>query len=176
MSTNIGGQDFEAVPVTVVPPEPELFTLAGAVAGPVVSGVTITLQGTSSGSMTTSAGGSYSFIDLPEGVYVITPSLAGHTFNPPQLIVNLTQNTTGQNFTSVPPVVPDTYNVSGKITGALVQGIKIDLSGAAAAQTFTDVNGDYIFIDLSAGTYVLVPTEEGYAFEPPFRIVTLSNA
>jgi hypothetical protein len=44
-----------------------------------LSGVTVTL-----GSLTTTtdANGNYSFSNVPDGTYTVTPSLTGYTFNP----------------------------------------------------------------------------------------------
>lgn len=175
MTTNVGGQDFEAIP-EITPPQPGIRILSGTVSGPVVSGVTINLQGTMSASTTTSVSGNYSFSNLEPGVYVVTPSYADHTFAPPYLVVNIgDQDLSNENFVSIAPVVPEVFTLSGTVTGEIIQGVQIDLSGSAAAQTFTDVNGDYTFINLPEGTYAIVPSEAGYEFVPRFRIVTLPN-
>ncbi len=48
-----------------------------------LSGVTVTLSGAKTGTVTTGADGKYSFANLPaEGGYTVTPSKAGYTFNP----------------------------------------------------------------------------------------------
>lgn len=176
MATNVSGQDFEAVPEITGPPEPGSHTLSGAVSGPVVANVTINLQGTATNQTSTNVSGNYSFANLPSGVYVVTPVLAGHTFNPPHLIVNLTDNSGANNFTSIAPPVPDVYNLSGTIIGVVVQGVTVNLSGTASAQTTTNNYGDYNFPNLAEGTYVIVPTYTGCDFIPPFRVITLPNA
>ena len=69
-----------------------------------LSGVTVSLSGTSTASTTTDANGNYSFGDLAKGSYTITPSLTGDTFSPSSSsqTVNNT-NISGVDFTEGGP-------------------------------------------------------------------------
>jgi Regulator of chromosome condensation (RCC1) repeat/Carboxypeptidase regulatory-like domain len=55
-----------------------------------LSGVTVTLTGASM-TTTTDANGNYSFSNVPDDTYTVTPSLTGYTFNPPSRTVYLYQ-------------------------------------------------------------------------------------
>jgi len=57
------------------------YTIKGTVAGDAVSGVTIALSDNASDT-TTDSNGDYSFSDLVNGSYTITPSKSGYTFSP----------------------------------------------------------------------------------------------
>lgn len=57
-------------------------TISGAVTGPWVEGVTITMSGGATGTTTTNASGNYSFTVASGQSYTFTPSLAGYTYLP----------------------------------------------------------------------------------------------
>jgi len=73
------------------------FNISGKVTGDVISGVTITLSGAGSGTATTDASGNYTFTDLADGVYSITPSLTGYTFSPVSRTVTVNSEDIGAN-------------------------------------------------------------------------------
>ena len=79
------------------------YYISGTVAlnGGLLSGVTITLSGDSSGSTTTDASGNYSFTGLNNGAYTITPSKSGYTFTPSNITVTIARaNVIGIDFTA----------------------------------------------------------------------------
>ena len=49
------------------------------------------------------------------------------------------------------------------------------MSGAAAATTTPDANGDYAFAGLAAGDYTITPSLAGYTFTPASWTVTVTN-
>jgi len=49
--------------------------------------------------------------------------------------------------------------------GAAVEGAKVKVVGPATDSTYTDVNGDYFFFDLTAGTYDVTASKAGYTNE-----------
>ena len=55
--------------------------------GVVKAGVYITLSGASSATTTTAADGTYSFPNIFDGTYTVTPSLTGYGFTPGALTV-----------------------------------------------------------------------------------------
>ncbi len=74
-----------------------------------------------------------------------------------------------------PPDFPS-YDVSGTVSGAMVQGITVELMrGGESASTVTDENGDYSFA-LADGTYVVTPSLAGCAFTPGSITVTVRGA
>ena len=84
------------------PPNPSTYSISGTVtsSGTVLQGVSVTLSGSSSASVTTDASGKYTFTGLANGGYTLTPSQTGYTFTPTNIAVTLNGATvTGQNFT-----------------------------------------------------------------------------
>jgi inhibitor of cysteine peptidase len=79
------------------------YSISGKVtlSGSGLSGVTMTLPGSGSGTATTDSSGNYTFSGLSNGTYTITPSKSGYTFTPASLSVTISgANKTGQNFTA----------------------------------------------------------------------------
>jgi hypothetical protein len=69
------------------------------------SGATVTLSGAASATTTTSSSGSYTFTGLANGIYTVTPSNTGYTFNPTSQNVTISgSNVTGVNFTATAQV------------------------------------------------------------------------
>jgi hypothetical protein len=92
---DVSGQDFTASALT--------FTISGTITlnSTGLAGVTVSLQGTSSASVTTAADGTYSFTGLQNGLYTVTPSLAGYMFTPVNLSVPVDNgDVTGQDVTA----------------------------------------------------------------------------
>ncbi|MFN8011962.1 MAG: SdrD B-like domain-containing protein [Holophagaceae bacterium] len=168
---NVTGKNFTAT--AIVPPT---YTLSGTVGGAVSQGVQISLTGAAAASTTTDAGGNYTFSNLANGSYTVTPALAGYTFTPSSLPVLVSgANVTGKNFTAT-AIVPTTYTISGTVGGAISQGVQISLTGAAAANTTTDASGNYAFSNLANGSYTVTPALAGYTFTPGSLPVLVSGA
>jgi hypothetical protein len=72
-----------------------------ALAGTGLSGVTVALSGSQSGSAITDASGRYSFTVAAGGNYTVTPSLAGYIFNPLNLSFNSLSSSQTANFTAL---------------------------------------------------------------------------
>ena len=79
----------------------------------------------------------------------------------------------GGSTPELPPAV--TYNISGTITGAVVSGVSITLSGTASKSTTTGANGTYSFSGLANGSYTVTPTAAAN-FLPVSTGVTVSGA
>jgi hypothetical protein len=61
--------------------------------------------------------------------------------------------------------------------GAGVQGVRINLTGAATSFTTTNANGAYFFRDLRNGAYTVRPAPQtGFTFIPASRAVTIAGA
>lgn len=154
-----------------------LFTIAGNI-GPIAngSGTSVTLTGTERAVSTVDSAGNYTFNGLSNGVYTITPSKAGASFNPPNQATTIRgTNITGVNFRVSQS--SGTVSISGTISPASTgSGATVVLSGAASATVTTDSSGHYKFSGLSNGAYSVTPSKEGAAFNPPNRDVTATSS
>ena len=74
------------------------------------------------------------------------------------------------------PPPTSTYTISGTITGTVVEGVTITLSGDADDSTLTAVDGTYSFTGLVDGSYTVTPTLAGYEFTPADAAVAISGA
>jgi formylglycine-generating enzyme required for sulfatase activity len=81
-------QDFTASKQTL--------TISGKVTG--ADGVTVTLSGDASNSLTVNNGSNYSFSVLSEGTYIVTPSKSGCYFTPPSKIFTIITSNQNQDF------------------------------------------------------------------------------
>jgi DNA-binding beta-propeller fold protein YncE len=151
------------------------YSISGTVSGDVREGVTVALSGAARLSTTTDATGSYSFADLRNGAYVVTPSLAGYAFSPSNIAVTVNgADVGGQNFTA--KTVPATYAISGTVSGATASGVTITLAGAVSETTQTDASGSYGFSAIINGSYTLTPAKGGFVFSPVNRSVVVNGA
>ena len=143
-----------------------------------VSGVTVTLSGSQTGSVLSDSGGNYSFPNLPAGgTYTVTPSRGTDKFVPSTRTFANVFSDQSTNFTLV-------YDISGRVTdgsGNGVAAVTMTLSGAQSATVQTDANGNYLFADLpAAGSYTVVPSKTDpiltYVFTPPSQTVSSLSA
>lgn len=68
------------------------------------------------------------------------------------------------------------FSISGGVSGIALQGVHMNLSGAAAGNTTTNASGNYSFIGLAAGSYTVTPSLAGFIFTPVRNVVTVSGA
>ncbi|HEY7209270.1 MAG TPA: carboxypeptidase regulatory-like domain-containing protein, partial [Bryobacteraceae bacterium] len=131
---------------------------------------TVTLAGAMSGSTTADASGNYTFGNLVNGAYTVTPSKIGFAFAPVSQNVTVNgANVSNVNFTAS----STTFSLSGTITNGA--GSIISLSGGAGSTT-ADSSGNYIFNNLANGTYTVTPSKTGLVFSPPSQNVTINGA
>jgi Carboxypeptidase regulatory-like domain len=175
----ISGADGTGINFTATANAAVTYSISGTVSGDAVAGVTITLSGGTFGTAitsTTGLGGTYSFSGLLPGKYTVTPSLAGYTFTAPISITLNTADYPGNNFTST--VVPSTfiYTISGAVSGAVTNGVKIYLTGMGVTPPATTSGGGaYSFPSLANGVYTVTPVLAGYTFAPASSVVTIAG-
>ena len=91
------------------------YSIAGQVVTPgnvPLSGVTVLLSGSSTGSATTDSSGNFSFNGLPAGgTLTVTPSLGGYTFSPTSQTFNNLSASQTANFTAS----TQSFTISGQI-------------------------------------------------------------
>src|SRR5581483_11640967 len=104
---NVSGVNFTGSVITA-----GSYSISGKVSG---SAATLTLSGTSSGTTTVAAGGTYTFSGLANGSYVVSPSETGYSFSPSTALETVNNaNITGVNFTAtaLPPTVTLSWTAS----------------------------------------------------------------
>ena len=147
------------------------FTLSGNL-GTTGSGSIVSLTGAASASVVADAAGNYSFTNLANGSYVVSPSKAGTLFTPANRAVTISgSNLTGINFSAA----AQTWNVSGSL-GAAGVGALVSLTGAATGSVFADGAGNFTLSGLANGTYTVTPTKSGVAFTPASLSVSVNGA
>ena len=149
--------------------------ISGTVGGDehVKAGVTLTLSGDENRTTITDANGNYSFTNQDNGYFTITPSyLPGYTFSPTSTKVNVNgTSVSGITFT----ITFTGYSISGKVTGAVQEGVKLTASPATATAT-TASNGDYTITGFTTnGIYDVTPSLKGYKFTPYKKPVTINS-
>jgi hypothetical protein len=76
-----------------------------------------------------------------------------------------------------PDFPPSTARViSGAVSGAVVSGVTVSITGARAASVVTDPSGGYSFGGLGDGNYTVTPSLAGYVFSPAAIAVTVNDA
>ena len=108
-----------------------------------VAGATVAWSGTASGSTTADGSGNWS-IDLPNGSYTITPSLAGYTFSPTSASETVSgSNITGVNFTATQTQVatPTFSPVAGTYTSVQTVTVSSTDSGLAGFAMYYTTDG-----------------------------------
>ena len=76
---------------------------------------------------------------------------------------------------ALPADAADTYDISGTVSGDVLEGVTITLSGDTTTTTTTDVGGNYSFSYLLNGAYTLTAEFGGYSFAPTEKSVTIDG-
>lgn len=167
---NVTGMNFTATALGAS------HAISGAVTGDTLSGVTITVTGAATASATTDASGNYSVTGLYDGSYTVTPSKTGYTFNPASSAAIVSgANIAGKNFVAATNAA-STYSISGAVSGSVLSGVTITLSGAGSATATTNASGNYTFPGLVNGNYTVTPSLFGYTFSPTSAGANVSGA
>ena len=165
-NVTIAGADVTGINFTASPAP--RYSISGTITGG--AGATVTLSGAASGSQTADSSGRYTFLNLLNGSYTVTPSQTGMVFIPASRNVTVSgADSTGIDFAPAPR-----YSISGAITAGA--GATVTLSGAASATQTADSSGAYNFSNLLSGSYTVTPSGTGLAFTPTNRPVTVTNA
>ncbi len=146
----------------VWPRRTDTHSISGTVSGATL----VTVACTGQTSIVTS--GAYTFSNLANGTYTITPSKSGYTFSPASYTITISgADVTGKNFTAT--AIP-TYSISGTVSGAT------SVTVACTGQTSIITSGAYTFSNLANGTYTITPSKSGYTFSPASYTITISGA
>lgn len=83
----------------------------------------------------------------------------------------------GDGTTPPPPPPSSTFSISGIVSGAITDGVTINLTGATTATIDTAAGGTYTLLGLANGiAYTVTPVRAGYSFSPPNVSGTISGA
>ena len=150
----------------------QTFSISGTISPPTSgSGTLVTLSGAGSATITADSSGNYSFANLVNGSYTVTPSKTGFTFSPTSQNVTVNgSSTTAVNFTAT----GQSFSISGNVSTAGANAT-VTLSGGASASTTADASGNFSFGSLGNGSYTITPTKSGYAFTPSSQPVTVNS-
>lgn len=139
-------------------------------AGAGLEGVSLTLSGAQSATMSTGVDGAYVFENLPAGAnYSVSAQKTSYTFVPAsQTFPNLGAD---QNLDFA--ATYNTYTISGIVVGGNntpFSGVTVTLSGSQNGTTTTDSSGTFSFTALPAeGNYTVTPSFLTYTFGPSSR-------
>ncbi|HEX8118022.1 MAG TPA: carboxypeptidase-like regulatory domain-containing protein, partial [Pyrinomonadaceae bacterium] len=144
--------------------------------GQPLAGVNVTLTGTHSSatvSTETAADGTYAFNRLPtSGAYTLAASKRHYTFTAPTATVVTPPNAQVVDF----PARVNRYSIGGRLLdegGRAIEGATLTLSGAQAATTTSDAQGNYSFANLPAGrNYTVTASSTRYTFASPSQSFT----
>jgi hypothetical protein len=146
--------------------------------GTAIPNVRVTRSGSSTAVLTNNAG-YYTFTNVPDGSYAVTPSLTGYTFTPTSKTITINgADSTNNNFIGSDTASPATYRLYGRIyssNGTAIPNVRVTRSGSTAA-VFTNSAGYYAFTGVPNGTYTVTPTLSGYTFTPATKTVTVNGA
>lgn len=137
------------------------YTISGTITsnGTPMSGVLVTLSGSSNQTFTTTSTGTYSFTSLPTGNYTVTPTKTGFVFTPASQTFNSLSANQTQNFTSNQFTVTTASSPAG---GGSTAGGGTYSSGASVTVTATP-NAGYSFVNWTENS-TQVSTSASYTF------------
>ncbi|HJV49344.1 MAG TPA: carboxypeptidase-like regulatory domain-containing protein [Geothrix sp.] len=159
---DVTGQDFTSTSAR--------HSISGQVSGAVTVAVTITLSGAKTAMTTTDASGTYTFADLADGDYTMTPSLGGYVFNPEARGATVGgADVTGQDFVCSIP-----HTISGTVSGAVVADIDLFLD-TGYPRIKTDAKGNYLFTGVAQGWHTVKASLPGYVVAPASRLVQVAD-
>jgi hypothetical protein len=137
--------------------------------GKALSGATVVLSGSSTGSAISAGDGSYQFASLTNGKnYTVTAAKPGYVFVPVAISSNsLAANLGNQNFVGTSTM---TYHIAGNVLdnlGVPVNGASVTLSGSMTGSVSSAADGSYQFVNLAnSKNYTVTPAKPGYVFIP----------
>ena len=138
-----------------------------------VSGVLITISGTSLQTGTDSAG-DFVLSSVPDVDYTVTPSHPDYTFSPVSVLLPGNTDSLGVDFTGQGRVTISGQTRTG--IGTPIGGVTLTLGGAQAATQQSDASGHYEFRVLPGGPYTVAAAKPGVTFLQPTLTFASINA
>ncbi|OGS21981.1 MAG: hypothetical protein A2252_00365 [Elusimicrobia bacterium RIFOXYA2_FULL_39_19] len=136
-----------------------------------VSGVLLSLSGSSTGTYTTTSSGFYVFSVSTGANYTVTPTKTDWNINPVnKSYTNIMTAQGSQDFFG--SYTGTGYDISGTVTtstSSALGGVTITLSGDSNGSTTTNGSGAYQFSTLPPGNYTVAPSLSNWSFSPVNR-------
>jgi len=170
--TNVSNVNFTANAASA-----QSYSISGTISPATTGGgATVNLSGAINATTVADASGTYSFANLANGSYSITPSKSGIGFSPAVQAETMNgANVSSVNFTAN-SISTQSYSISGTISPPTNgNGATVTLSGAASASTVADSSGNYSFPDLANGSYSVTPNKSGFGFSPNTQVANLNG-
>jgi hypothetical protein len=141
-----------------------------------VANVLVALSGPVSTTTSTDGAGQYSFNDLPQGQYLVQPSLTGYTFGPTGWNIALgNADVLDADFLASQGLV-----ISGRVTdryGYGLSGVQVTCKGKSGTVFgTTNAEGFYGFSNMVPGSYTVKPIRPRTKFKPGSAKVSLTNS
>src|SRR4051812_37331028 len=137
------------------------------------SGAVLTLSGASQLTTTADSSGNFSFTGVPDGVYTVQPTKAGYSFSPVSRSVTVSgSHVTGVDFTA--QAIPTSWKISGTVSPASY-GVSASMILGETGDVLVDSAGNYQFMNIPNGTFIVVPNKPGYAFTPRSQKVVVNG-
>ena len=144
-----------------------------------LAGVAITMQGTKNDSTQTDENGAYTFVELVNGTYTITPFNRTDDFSPPSQTITIASiSVYNVDFTAATGSNISGYVIEGTTP---LKGVAVDLirtrklTNEVIQTAQTNESGFYNLIGITDGSYTVKPRLAGYGFDPTAVSVTVRN-
>ena len=158
-------------------------TISGKVldgAGAAIEGVTIRLTGASVLTAFTNDSGEFSFTNMPNGSYTITPSKSGYTFTPETKLSLVNESNSTDNLFVGSSGASNSNRITGRVVdeyGVGVPDADMVISRGMMDQKYTktDQDGYYLFEDFENGYWVVLVDHDSYDIDNPSITISVSN-
>jgi hypothetical protein len=143
-----------------------IYSISGTITinGSALAGATVTLSGAGTGTAMTDSSGNYTFPNLSNGSYIITPSMFGYTFSPSSQTVAVEEaNETASAFTAMVNS-SQTYPYNGNCGNEMLQGVWYESTG----MSYTHFPAQIEFVNYDSMSGLVYGIADGplvYAFE-----------
>ncbi len=139
MATPIGGTP---------PPPPSTWSLSGAITpSNLGNGATVNLSGAATTSTVADANGNFSFANLPNGSYTVTPSKSGVTMSPASRSVTISgADVTSVNFSATGTTPPPPPPTGITLIQKAVNGSESSISSISTTFPSANVAGNFLIV------------------------------
>ncbi len=165
---------FNLTLVEVIPAPAGTLSISGAITpSTAASGATVTLTGAATGTTTASVGGTYSFQNLLNGSYTITPSKAGVVFSPSSITIPLSGSNGTANFTAatlqsiavnpatatVPAGLTKQFAASGTFSDGTLQDVSNQVTWSSSNTSVSTVNSSGLATGVAGGSASIIASQ-----------------